>query len=112
MKRTIQILSVLCLAAAVLTGCGSRMRSDSTEQRNSDVTVIHTTPAPDSRNDAADDARELVSDAARNASEAASNAIEHGKDIVTDVARDASEAVADRKGKGEHDADDDGKVRN
>lgn len=108
MKYKIPILTVLCLAA-LLTGCGGRTNR-ARDNRHSDVTVIHTTPAPTERRNAGDDARDLVSDAAEDVSEAVSDAARHGRDIVTDVARDASEAIADRKGDGDYRTDDNGNV--
>lgn len=114
MKQKYYLTLAACLSAALLTACGSG-RMTGREQRNTDVTVIHTEPATaratEDRHDAGDEAREMVSDAVQDASRAAGHAVENGKELVTEAVRDASEAMADRKGEGDYSAADDGEVR-
>ncbi len=114
------LLTLAAVACAVCcTACGGRMSGKDTASR-SDVTTVHTdrgTEAATDRGNVGDDAKDLVSDAARDVGDAArdvgdavGDVVDDGREIVTDIANGASEAIGDRRGDGDYDAGDNGRV--
>lgn len=107
------LLTLAAVACAVCcTACGGRMSGKDTASR-SEVTTVHTergTEAATDRGSIGEDAKDLVSDAARDVGDAARDVVDDGREIVTDIANGASEAIGDRRGDGDYDAGDNGRV--
>ncbi len=106
-KRYLMLMAAVC--ALTCTACGSRREQDRTEDTRSQVTTIHTGTQND-RSHVGEEVSEMASDAVDGVSEAVSDAAGHGRELMTDAARDVSEEVSERRGDGDYDADDDGRV--
>ena len=111
MKRKLFLTAAAVLCLLNLTACGGR-------QNEPGAKYPATTPVPAVRATTArtqtrigEDFSEMASDAVQGASEMASNAAAKGKELATDAASDVSDAVNRRRGEGDYNAGDNGKVQ-
>ena len=116
MKRNLYLLcAAMCLLSCAACGRNREMRARVPETTVS-ATARRTTRRTETRTAVrgttrvGKDMRDMANDAAEGMSEIASDAAAKGKALVTDAAADLSEAAAVRKGDGDYNAEDDGKV--
>ena len=118
MKRKLFLTTAALVCALNVTACGRRDEPGAKYPETTAVTTRRETTRrettrtePKTQSRVGEDVSEIASDAVRGAGELASDAVAKGKELVTDAASDVRDAVDDRRGEGDYEAGDNGKVQ-